>query len=577
MKTLQKWNRRNHLTNNKTGVQGRGYARLSHEEKGTIHKTWGHTGKSRDVTSVALIFPNTYAVGMSNLGLQTLYATLNSASNVVAERFFYNEDGGWRSEESGKSLKEFKIILFSVSFEADYLNIIRAIAACGISTLAAERENEKGPLVLAGGVATFINPEPIAPFIDAFLLGEFEAIAPDLLPILQELSQIQTPRKTRLDLLSRHCHCVYIPTRFSSAITPARQLQPIETVPHTQILSKDAAFSNMFLMELARGCGRGCRFCAAGFIYRPARPWPQEALLSALNRLQGTDRIGLVGLEFLRREDIHSLCETLLNRGIHLSFSSMRIDSLTDAFIEVLVKSCIATATVAPEAGSERMRAIINKNLTEEVILSGIERLAAAGILNFKLYFMYGLPFETPEDMEALINLIKRVKEIITPIGKRQKHLGNITVSASTFVPKAWTPFQWAGFVNEKTHAIHRNILIKGLSAIPNVRLRLDSWRAASIQAILSRGDQSLAPILQNVALNATPWRKAFKDKKIHNQNHSAAEFFLRERDINEPLPWEKVQHPIKKEFLIQEWEKAKEAKNSPSCMPNCKRCGVCK
>lgn len=552
-------------------------ARLrSHEETGAICKTWRHTGKSRDVISIALIFPNTYAVGMSNLGLQTLYATLNSSPDIVAERFFYNEDGSWKSEESGTSLKEFKVLLFSVSFEADYLNILRAIAACGLSPLASEREDEKGPLVLAGGVATFINPEPIAPFIDAFLLGEFEAIAPDFLPILHELAKTQTSRKTRLELLARHCHYAYTPNHFSSAITPARQMQLMETAPHTQILSKDAAFSNMFLVELARGCGRGCRFCAAGFIYRPPRPWPQTALISALSRIQGTNRIGLVGLEFLRREDIHSICETLLNQGMRLAFSSMRIDSLTDAFIEVLVKSHIATATIAPEAGSERMRNIINKNLTEDVILSGIERLAAAGILNFKLYFMYGLPFETPEDMEALVNLVKRAKEIITPMGKRQRHMGNITVSAGTFVPKAWTPFQWASFVTEKTHTAHRNILIKGLSAIPNVRLRLDSWRSASIQAILSRGDRSLASILQSVALNATPWRKAFKDSKIHNPTSPTAESFLRERDILDPLPWETVQHPIKKDFLIQEWNRAKEVKNSPSCMPNCKRCGVC-
>lgn len=570
MKTLRRWNRRSPLPNNKTG--GRGRAHLSHEETGAIRKTWGRTEKSRDVTSVALIFPNTYAVGMSNLGLQTLYAALNAQNGIAAERFFYNEGFAWQSEESGRPLKDFQILLFSVSFESDYLNILRGIAACGLSPLAAGRENEKGPLVLAGGVATFINPEPIAPFIDAFLLGEFEAISPDLLPILHDLAAIQTTRKARLDLLARQCHCVYIPNRFPPATTPARQMQPVETVPHTQIISRNAAFSNMFLLELARGCGKGCRFCAAGFVYRPARPWPQEALLSTLSRIKGTDRIGLVGLEFLQREGINHICETLLNQGMRLAFSSMRIDSLTDAFIEVLVRSHIATATIAPEAGSERMRAIINKNLTEAVILSGIERLASAGILNFKLYFMYGLPFETPEDMEALVNLVKRVKEIITPIGKKRKHLGNITVSAGTFVPKAWTPFQWADFVDEKTHRTHRDILIKGLSAMPNVQLRLDSLRSASIQAILSRGDRSLAPILQDVALNATPWRKAFKN---HKDKVMAATFLLG-RDTDAPLPWESVSHGVTRDFLQKEWARARAAQGSPSCMPGCRRCGAC-
>lgn len=510
---------------------------------------------------------------MSNLGLQTLYAALNAQKDIAAERFFYYEGCTWQSEESGRPLKDFQILLFSVSFEADYLNIVRAIADCGLSLMAADRENEKGPLVLAGGVATFINPEPIAPFIDAFLLGEFEAISSNFLPILHDLAKIQDSRKARLDLLARHCNYVYIPNRFPSAITPIKQMQFLETMPHTQILSRDAAFSNMFLLELARGCGKGCRFCAAGFVYRPARPWPQEALLSTLKHIKGTDRIGLVGLEFLQREDINHICETLLNQGMRLSFSSMRIDSLTDAFIEVLVRSHIATATIAPEAGSERMRAIINKNLTEEVILSGIERLAAAGILNFKLYFMYGLPFETPEDMEALVNLVTRIKGIITPIGKKRKHLGNITVSAGTFVPKAWTPFQWADFVNEKTHKTHRDILIKGLSGLPNVQLRLDSLRAATIQAILSRGDRSLAPILQDVALNATPWRKAFKNHK----DRVSADAFLRGRDLDAPLPWESVSHSITKDFLKKEWARAKEARNSPSCMPGCRRCGACK
>ncbi|MEZ0329428.1 MAG: radical SAM protein [Dissulfuribacterales bacterium] len=576
MKTLQRWNKRNPLLNNKTGVHGRGQAHLLHNETGAIRKTWGRIGKSRGITPVALIFPNTYAVGMSNLGLQTLYATLNAQQHIAAERFFYHEGSPWKSEESGRPLNDFQILLFSVSFEADYPNVIRAISACGLSPLAADRENEKGPLVLAGGVATFINPEPLAPFIDAFLLGEFEAISPDFLPILKDLADTQTNRKTRLELLAGNCHCVYVPNRFSTAITPARQIHPMETVPHTRIISGDAAFSNMFLLELARGCGKGCRFCAAGFVYRPARPWPQEALLSTLNDIKGTDKIGLVGLEFLQREDINHICENLLNRGMRLAFSSMRIDNLTDAFIEVLIKSHITTATIAPEAGSERMRAIINKNLTEETILAGIERLATAGILNFKLYFMYGLPFETPEDMEALVGLIKLAKKIITPIGQKQKHLGNITVSAGTFVPKAWTPFQWSDFIDEKTHTIHRNILIKGLSSLANVRLRLDSWRSASIQAILSRGDRTLAPILQDVALNATPWRKAFKNCKDKGPNAPTAASFLKGRDIHETLPWEAVQHSITKAFLQQEWAKAKKAKNSPSCMPGCRRCGVC-
>lgn len=561
-------------------------------ERGAIRKRW--SGR----TSVALIFPNTYAVGMTNLGLQVVYSLLNSYEEVVAERFFVPEGSQgevsrmgdpWISVESGRPLSDFDLLLFSVSFEADYLGLVRGLASAGIGLRAAQRSRTE-PMVLAGGVATLINPEPIALFLDAFLLGEAEAMLEALVKELPCLTDARQPRRQRLAHLANTIPGTYVPEAylplwsetgelsrwevekgFPWPVTPARLTRPPMIAPHTQILSPQAAFPDMFLVELARGCGRGCRFCAAGFVYRPPRPWPFQALREALTHRKEALRVGLVGLEFVGREDIEELCQELLSQGLELAFSSLRADTLTRDFVTLMRASRARTATIAPEAGSQRLRQVINKNLDETAVLRAAEMLVAGGIPNLKLYFMLGLPTETEEDVEGIVRLVDEIRSAVRPLGRARGRLGSITASVSTFVPKAWTPFQWAAIAEGAELKRRRRYLEQALGRLPNVRLRLDARRHATAQAILSRGDRRLAPVLEDVALRQVSWRRALSDVGLSD------DMFLKGRRPNAAFPWEAVGHPVRRTYLWAEWQRAREARSTGACQPvKCRRCGAC-
>ncbi len=562
------------------------WSRNPRNEKGAIRKKWA----SR--ISIALIFPDAYSVGMSNLGLQSVYARLNAEDRVVAERFFV-PNHPWLSEESNRPLRDFDLILFSVSFESNYQNMVKALEAAGLP-LRSENRLDQEPIVLAGGIATQINPEPIAPFVDAFLLGDFEAISGAFVSCLPELTDQSLSRTERLKRLADNISGVYIPRAyrplynasgdlveweheqgFPFPVVPAiffpdSQFQ-IPPVPHTRILSPDSVFSNMFLIELARGCGKGCRFCAAGFVYRPPRQWPLDCLNAALQECKDTDRVGLVGLEFLGREEIEQLCRRLLDEGLKLAFSSLRADEITQDLVRLLKASDVKLATIAPEAGSQRLRQVINKNLNEDVILGAAETLVSGGIPNLKLYFMLGLPFETDKDAHSIVELVDKIRRIVRPAGRSRGHMGSVTVSISTFVPKAWTPMQWAGAVKKPVLERRRRILQKGLNSLPNVKLQLDSVREATFQTILSRGDRRLAPVLEAVALRGVTWSKALKEAGL------SVDMYCRALDVDMPFPWEIVGHRVRREYLREEWNRASKGKETAFCIPEiCDRCGAC-
>jgi len=551
--------------------------RVKIHEIGAVKKRW------KDRIAVALVFPDTYGLGMSNLGYQRVYELLNGYDQVVAERFFLPgppfHGVGLRSIESNRGLSEFDIILFSISFEYSYLNIPIILRQGGLGLFVKDRTDSSSPLVLAGGVACQINPEPIAPFIDAFVLGDFEALCPGFVRFLQDnYPRVEDKKETLLERLVSMCPGVYVPLfcpeQFygDDRVEPAIEERSPEILPHTVVLSDRAAFSNTFLLEVSRGCGRGCRFCAAGYVYRPPRPWPMTSIRQTLALSKETSKIGLVGLEFMEEKGLCQLVSSLLEDGFQIGFSSLRADAVTDDFARLLAASGSKTATIAAEAGSERLRKTINKHLSENQLLGCCDILLSAGIRNLKLYFMLGLPFEQDEDVEDMIRLSKEILGMLVLVGKERGRLGRLTVSVSTFVPKAWTPFQWAGFVDMETLKYRRKMLEKALRGKANCRLKLDSPDKAMVQAVLSRGDRRLG-------LDLVPYRlKGMGSKKIVKKISPIAEKYLKERAKDEFFPWEVIKHRVKREFLYSQWKKAERGLETPFChLEKCRKCGACR
>lgn len=493
-------------------------------EQGAVIKEWG--GR----IPVALAYPNTYYVGMSSLGLQQLYRLLNDLPDLVAERVFWEARQGGEpptSLESQAQLADFAYLGFSVSFELDYFNLVSLLLRAKIPPLGAER-TDSHPVVLAGGPAVSANPLPLAPIVDAFVIGEVEPIIGALCEAMRHRAE-----ESRAEHLNRLAQIagVYVPSvHTTSPEQPVRRqwLPDLDEYPvGSAVLTPNTEFGDMYLMEIARGCGRGCRFCLAGYLYCPSRERGLESLLEqARHGLAVRPKIGLVSAavsDFSRRDE---LVGSLRQMGAAVSVSSLRADTLSPELLEALVDSGTRTLTFAPEAGSERLRRIINKGVTEGHILRAAEMARIARFPNLKLYFMVGLPGEDQADLQAAVRLVQDV-------GARFR--GSISVTVSPFVPKAHTPYQRAEMLPPAELKRRMSWLA---SRFRTLRSEVHSESAAwsAVQGVLARGGPELASVLIAAASpTLSHWSRSLRAAGLDERR------YLNRWALNAPLPWELV------------------------------------
>jgi len=483
------------------------------------------SGRHGGQLSVCLVSPSRYRTGMSSLGFQTVYSLLSESAEIRCERAFlpereeleeYRRSGTpLLSLESQRPLGDFDLIAFSTSFEPDYLNIPIILNLSRLPLYSAER-SESHPLVIAGGAAFFINPEPVADFFDAICIGEGEDIIPNLITAL--LSPDLAGRPGLRAALSK-IPGIYVPSlyqpqydgdrllRYDAApeapLPVARISACLEQHPpsSSQILTEDTEFGDMFLVEVSRGCPRGCRFCSSGFIYGTFRQQPYDHLVELVDKgLAYRNKVGLVGAAVSDYAEIGRLSRYIVDKGAKVSVSSLRLDRIDDDMLEALLASGHKTISLAPEGGSQRLRDLIRKNLTEKQILDACEMLISRDILNLKLYVIIGLPTETEEDLNELVRLVEAIRERVIERARLNKRLGEITLSVNPFIPKPFTPFQWCGM--EPIPSLERKVklLESRLRPLSNVKFKIESLRESYLQALLSRGDRRLAPLLAAMA-----------------------------------------------------------------------------
>lgn len=503
----------------------------------------------------ALAYPNFYRVGMSNLGIHIIYELLNSRADTACERFFLSQFNNLLSLETQTPLNRFQVVGFAVSFEPDYFNVVKMLRLGKINPHASER-TDFDPIIIAGGACATFNPMPLAEIFDAFVIGEGEVILPPLIDTL--IATENLPRRQRLEKLSEVAG-VYVPS-FPKKVS-RQWVKDLDAYPaHSTILTDDAEF-NMYLVETARGCGRHCRFCMAGYCFRKPRNRSLDVIKEEIHAAKKFGKkIGLMGAAISDYPQIDELCRFILGERLQMSVASFRADSVTEELVKSLTASGLKTLTIAPEVGSEKMRRVVNKGITEENIFNALELGMKAGIKNFRLYFMIGLPFEDLSDVEAIVELSTRIKKFCD---------GRLTLSVNPFVPKPFTPFQWAPFAGKKYLDEAFKILRGGLKSLRGVEIISESVREAEVQAILSRGDRAIAEVVCQ-SETAQAFRKNFKASRLDEA------FYLRGIPFEENLPWDFLEQGFSKKYLIDEFKRAEALQTTPRCFDGCKRCGVC-
>jgi len=546
------------------------------KEKGTVHKPWG--GK----LSICLIYPNSYYVGMSNLGFQTIYRSLNAEDDVVCERAFLPNPEDLKeyqqtqtplfSLESQRPVSDFDILAFSISFENDFINILTLLE---LARLPMESRLRSGgfPLVIAGGVAVFLNPEPLSEFFDLFVLGEAEEVMQEFLEVYRSFLT-EKSHNQKEDVLRKlgRIDGIYVPAFFQVTYQEDGRVETMKPEPgippqvkrrwihdldryptRSSLYTSDTELKEMGLVEVNRGCPRGCRFCGACFVYQPFRSRSLPALQALSEKvLRQEHRVGLTGTAVSDYSELLPLCETILSQQGGISLSSLRVDAISPTLVQCLRASDVRTVAIAPEAGSERLRKVLKKGYTEEQILEAVKILVEHGVTQIKCYFMIGLPSETDDDVKAILQLAKKIRHHIVSHPRGQQQKWRVVLSMNPFIPKPATPFQWCPL--EEVGELKRKLRIiqKGLKGEKGIEMIHDLPKWAYVQALLSRGDRRVGKILMAAHRLRGNWVRVLQETSLN------PDFFVyRKRDLDEIFPWDFIDHGIPKKKLKEEYLQA--------------------
>ena len=545
---------------------------------------------------VAIVYPNTYFVGMSNLGLHIIYEEINLRNDSVCERIFLPEKKELEaydktktplmSVETQRPMHQFDVVAFDVTFEMDYFHIPLMLRHGRVPIMGKDR-TEFDPIVIAGGPCATFNPEPFADFIDAFIIGEGEGIVSRVLDII---------RDGKLEGLDRHAILrqladvsgVYVPSLYVPIYsedgefkgydiadgvpkTIKRHFEMLTSGGETVVATNYTEFGAMYIIEVARGCGRHCRFCMAGYCFRVPRVRPLDILKEGVDRAEKLGKkVGLMGAAISDYPEVDELVTYIRSKDMRYSCASLRADSLTQAVVDGLADSGQKTITIAPETGSERLRRVINKGISEEHLRNAATLSAKSGIQHMRLYIMIGLPTETDEDIEAIVGLAERTQAHMAEVGCK----GRLTLSINPFIPKPFTPFQWMAMDNQKTVEKKLQYIKKALQKNRRIEVLVESPKEAYIQGVLARGDRRLGAVI--AACAADRGSKSFKSE-MKAAGLDMDEMNYRERSFDEFLPWSHLDMGMDEGYLEMEWKRSVDEAYTPPCVQGCKRCGVCK
>ena len=545
---------------------------------------------------VAIVYPNTYFVGMSNLGLHIIYEEINLRNDSVCERIFLPEKKELEaydktktplmSVETQRPMHQFDVVVFDVTFEMDYFHIPLMLRHGRVPIMGKDR-TEFDPIVIAGGPCATFNPEPFADFIDAFIIGEGEGIVSRVLDIIRDGKMEGLDRHTILrqlaDISGVYVPSLYVPIYSEDGEfkgydiaegvpkTIKRHFEMLTSGGETVVATNYTEFGAMYIIEVARGCGRHCRFCMAGYCFRVPRVRPLDILKEGVERAEKLGKkVGLMGAAISDYPEVDELVNYIRSKDMRYSCASLRADSLTQAVVDGLADSGQKTITIAPETGSERLRRVINKGISEEHLQNAATLSAKSGIQHMRLYIMIGLPTETDEDIEAIVGLAERTQAHMEKVGCK----GRLTLSINPFIPKPFTPFQWMAMDNQKVVEKKLQYIKKALQKNRRIEVLVESPKEAYIQGVLARGDRRLGAVI--AACAADRGSKSFKSEMkaagldMDNMNY-------RERSFDEFLPWSHLDMGMQEGYLEMEWQRSLDEAYTPPCAAGCKRCGVCK